>query len=65
MVAAMVVAMVGAMGLLWLLPWDCYGCCHGIAMVVAMGLLWLLPSYGCCYGIAMVAAMVVAMVYWK
>ena len=32
----MVVAMVGAMGLLWLLPWDCYDCCYGIAMVATM-----------------------------
>ena len=51
--------MVAAMGRLWLLPWDgygcCYGCCHGMAMVAAMvvamvaamvaamGWLWLLP----------------------
>ena len=32
----MVVAMVAAMRLLWLLPWDGYGCSHGIAMVAAM-----------------------------
>ena len=47
----MIAAMVAPMGWLWFLPWDCYGCCHGIAMVAAMvvamvgtiGLLWLLP----------------------
>ena len=38
----MIIAMVDAMGLLWLLSWDCYGCYHGIAMVAIMGLLWLL-----------------------
>ena len=40
------IAMVDIMGLLWLLPWDGYGCYHGMAMVAAMvsimGLLWLL-----------------------
>ena len=39
------IAMVGAMGwlwlllwlLLWLVPWDDYGWCHGMAIVAAMG----------------------------
>ena len=39
----MIVAMVNAMGLLWLMSWDCYDCYHGItinvAMVGTMGLL--------------------------
>ena len=44
-----IAAMVGAMGWLWLLPWDGYGCCYGC-------------YYGCCHGMAMVAAMIITMV---
>ena len=22
--------------LLWLVPWDCYDCCHGIAMITTI-----------------------------
>ena len=32
----MVAAMVDTMGLLWLIPWDCYDWYHEIAMIAAM-----------------------------
>ena len=57
-------AMVGAMGLLWLMPWDGHGiamvaaivasnpnpngCCYGCSHGIAMGWLWLVPWD--CYG---------------
>ena len=30
--------MVASMGLLWLMPWNCYNCSHEIAMIATMAM---------------------------
>ena len=47
------IAMVGAMGLLWLLPWDCYGCCYDC---------YYGCYHNCCHGMTMVATIIATMV---